>query len=100
MDLCGHKVGIDQPLFLLAGPCVIENEELALETASQLKDITDELSIPFVYKSSFDKANRSSLNSFRGLGMEEGLRILQKIKEIEPAEPAKINPQPRKRSKK
>ena len=81
MDLCGYKVGLDQPLFLLAGPCVIENEKMALETSSQLKEITQRLGIPFVYKSSFDKANRSSINSFRGLGMEEGLRILQKVRE-------------------
>lgn len=81
MDLCGYTVGLDQPLFLLAGPCVIETEALALSTAETLKDITDRLGIPFVYKSSFDKANRSSINSFRGLGMEEGLRILQKVKD-------------------
>ncbi|VAW67109.1 2-Keto-3-deoxy-D-manno-octulosonate-8-phosphate synthase [hydrothermal vent metagenome] len=81
MDLCGFKVGIDQPFFLLAGPCVIESEAMALSTATQLKQITDKLGIPFVYKSSFDKANRSSIDSFRGLGMAEGLRILQKIKD-------------------
>lgn len=81
MDLCGYKVGLDQPFFLLAGPCVIENEALALSTAETLKGITDRLSIPFIYKSSFDKANRSSIDSFRGLGMEEGLRILQKVKD-------------------
>ncbi len=81
MDLCGYTVGLDQPLFLLAGPCVIETEALALSTAETLKDITERLGIPFVYKSSFDKANRSSINSFRGLGMEEGLRILQKVKD-------------------
>lgn len=81
MDLCGYKVGLDQPFFLLAGPCVIENEALALSTAETLKGITDRLGIPFIYKSSFDKANRSSINSFRGLGMEEGLRILQKVKD-------------------
>ena len=81
MDLCGFKVGIDQPFFLLAGPCVIESEAMALNTATQLKQITDKLGIPFVYKSSFDKANRSSIDSFRGLGMAEGLRILQKIKD-------------------
>ena len=81
MDLCGHKVGLDQPFFLLAGPCVIETEALALSTAETLKAITDRLGIPFVYKSSFDKANRSSINSFRGLGMEQGLRILQKVKD-------------------
>ena len=81
MNLCGHQVGLDKPFFLLAGPCVIESEAMAMETATQLKQITERLGIPFVYKSSFDKANRSSLNSFRGLGMEEGLRILQKVKD-------------------
>jgi 2-dehydro-3-deoxyphosphooctonate aldolase (KDO 8-P synthase) len=81
MDLCGFKVGLDQPFFLLAGPCVIESEALALDTAGQLKEMTDKLGIPFIYKSSFDKANRSSMDSFRGLGMEEGLRILQKVKD-------------------
>jgi len=81
MDLCGFKVGLDQPFFLLAGPCVIESEAMALSTATQLKQITDKLGIPFIYKSSFDKANRSSIDSFRGLGMSEGLRILQKIKD-------------------
>lgn len=81
MELCGYKVGLDQPLFLLAGPCVIESEAMAMSTAEQLKEITSKLGIPFVYKSSFDKANRSSIESFRGLGMEEGLRILQKVKD-------------------
>jgi len=81
MDLCGFKVGLDQPFFLLAGPCVIESESMALNTATELKAITEKLGIPFVYKSSFDKANRSSMDSFRGLGMEEGLRILQKVKD-------------------
>lgn len=79
--LCGFPIGLDQPFFLIAGPCVIESESLALETAGQLKSITDALQIPFIYKSSFDKANRTSANSFRGLGMEEGLRILQKVKD-------------------
>jgi len=81
MNLCGFKVGLDAPFFLIAGPCVIESEELALSTASELKAIAGALDIPFVYKSSFDKANRSSANSFRGPGMEEGLRILQKVKD-------------------
>ena len=81
MELCGFNVGIDQPFFLLAGPCVIESEAMALSTATELKQITDKLGIPFIYKSSFDKANRSSIDSFRGLGMSEGLRILQKIKD-------------------
>lgn len=80
MQLCGFEVGIDQPVFLIAGPCVIESEELAMQTASELKSITDTLGINFIYKSSFDKANRTSMNSFRGLGMEEGLRILQKVR--------------------
>lgn len=81
MNLCGFDVGIDHPLFLIAGPCVIESEQLAIETAGQLKELTDELGIPFIYKSSYDKANRSSTKSFRGLGVEEGLRILQKVKD-------------------
>jgi len=81
MKLCGFEVGLDQPLFLLAGTCVIESEQMALDTAGQLKEITDALGIPFIYKSSFDKANRSSHSSFRGLGMEEGLRILQTVKD-------------------
>ena len=81
MKLCGFEVGLDQPFFLFAGPCVIESEAMALDTAGQLKEITGRLGIPFVYKSSFDKANRSSMNSFRGMGMEEGLRILQKVKD-------------------
>ena len=80
MKLCGFEVGLDRPFFLIAGPCVIETEQLALDTAVKLKDITARLGIPFIYKSSFDKANRSSINSYRGPGMEEGLRILQKIK--------------------
>ncbi|BCN93417.1 2-dehydro-3-deoxyphosphooctonate aldolase [Thiomicrorhabdus immobilis] len=81
MKLCGFDVGIDQPFFLIAGPCVIESEQLAIDTAGQLKEITDSLGIPFIYKSSYDKANRSSTKSFRGLGVEEGLRILQKVKD-------------------
>ena len=81
MKLCGFEVGLERPFFLIAGPCAIESEKLALETASELKNITSRLGIPFVYKSSFDKANRSSINSFRGPGMEEGLRILQKVKD-------------------
>jgi len=81
MDLCGFQAGLDKPLFLFAGPCVIESEAMAMDTAAQLKQITDKLNIPFVYKSSFDKANRSSMDSFRGLGLEEGLRILQKVKD-------------------
>ena len=81
MKLCGFEAGLDRPLFLIAGPCVIESERLALDTAIQLQDITTRLDIPFIYKSSFDKANRSSIGSFRGLGIEEGLRILQKVKD-------------------
>ena len=81
MKLCGFEAGLDQPFFLIAGPCVIESEQLALETAARLKEITGRLGIPFIYKSSFDKANRSSIDSFRGPGMEEGLRILQKVKD-------------------
>ena len=81
MKLCGFEVGIDQPLFLIAGPCVIESEQLALDTAGALKEMTAALGIPFIYKSSFDKANRTSSQSYRGPGMEEGLRILQTVKE-------------------
>ncbi|MDQ7015384.1 MAG: 3-deoxy-8-phosphooctulonate synthase [Gammaproteobacteria bacterium] len=80
MKLCGMEVGLDQPLFLMAGPCVIESEALAMETAGQLKEICEKLNIAFIYKSSFDKANRSSLSSFRGLGMDAGLKILQKVR--------------------
>lgn len=80
MKLCGFDVGIDKPFFLIAGPCVIESEALAIETAGYLKELTDRLGIPFIYKSSFDKANRSSHNSFRGLGLEKGLAILEKVK--------------------
>ena len=81
MKLCGFDVGLHAPFFLIAGPCVIESEALALDTAGQLKEIADSLSIPLIYKSSFDKANRSSAASFRGPGLEEGLRILQKVKD-------------------
>ena len=80
MKLCGFDVSIDAPLFLIAGPCVIESEELAIETAGYLKEMCLELSIPFIYKSSFDKANRSSMNSYRGPGFEKGLMILEKVK--------------------
>ena len=81
MKLCDFEVGLDKPLFLIAGPCVIESENLALQTSMQLKEITSKLGIPFIYKSSFDKANRSSGESFRGPGIEQGLRILQKVKD-------------------
>lgn len=80
MKLCHFRIGLDQPLFLIAGPCVIESEKLVLETAATLKEITDRLQIPFIFKSSFDKANRSSLKSFRGVGLEQGLKILEKVK--------------------
>jgi len=80
MKLCGFEVGLDQPLFLIAGPCVIESEQMALDTAGQLKEICAELGINFIYKSSYDKANRSSGKTFRGLGMQEGLRILSEVK--------------------
>ncbi len=80
MKLCGFDVGIEQPFFLIAGPCVIENEALAMNTAETLKRMTEELGINFIFKSSFDKANRSSTGSFRGLGLAEGLRILDKVK--------------------
>ena len=76
MKLCGFDVGLDHPFFLISGPCVIESRDLAHETAGRLKEIAAELAIPFIYKSSFDKANRSSGKSFRGLGMEKGLEIL------------------------
>jgi 2-dehydro-3-deoxyphosphooctonate aldolase (KDO 8-P synthase) len=80
MKLCGFNVGLDQRFFLIAGPCVIESEQSALDIAGELKAITSALNIPFIYKSSFDKANRSSGSSFRGLGMEKGLEILAKVK--------------------
>jgi len=80
MKLCGFNVGLDQRFFLIAGPCVIESEQSALDIAGELKVITSSLNIPFIYKSSFDKANRSSGTSFRGLGMEKGLEILAKVK--------------------
>lgn len=80
MKLCGFEVGLDQPLFLMAGPCVIESEQLAIDTAGYLKELTQKLGVNFIYKSSFDKANRSSTSSFRGLGVEEGLRILSEVK--------------------
>jgi len=80
MRLCGFEAGLEHPFFLIAGPCVIESEQLALDTAGQLRDIAARLSIPFIYKSSFDKANRSSFASPRGPGLEEGLRILEKVK--------------------
>jgi len=81
MKLCGFDAGLDQPFFLIAGPCVIESEQLAIDTAGQLKELTTALNIPFIYKSSFDKANRSSHESFRGLGIEVGLQILDNVKQ-------------------
>ena len=80
MKLCGFEVGLDHPLFVIAGPCVIESEQMALDTAGQLKSICADLGVPFIYKSSYDKANRSSGTSFRGLGMDEGLRILAEVR--------------------
>ncbi|MDY6993111.1 MAG: 3-deoxy-8-phosphooctulonate synthase [Pseudomonadota bacterium] len=81
MKLCGFEIGLDQPFFLIAGPCVIESEQLALETAAELKTITDKLNIPFIYKSSFEKANRSSHLSYQGVGIEQGLRILEQVRQ-------------------
>ena len=81
MKLCGFEVGLDRPLFLIAGPCVIESRDLAHETAGRLKEITARLGIPFIYKSSYDKANRSSEKSFRGLGMDSGLKILESVRQ-------------------
>jgi 2-dehydro-3-deoxyphosphooctonate aldolase (KDO 8-P synthase) len=80
MNLCGFEVGLNRPLFVIAGPCVIESEQLALDTAGRLKELTRELGVPFIYKSSFDKANRSAGSSFRGPGLEEGLRILEGVR--------------------
>jgi len=80
VKLINFKVGIDQPLFLIAGPCVIESEDMTLRVAEELKNICIKLGVPFIFKSSFDKANRSSNSTFRGFGMEEGLRILEKVK--------------------
>ena len=80
MKLCGFDVGLDQPFFLIAGPCVVESEQLQMDVAGQLKEITASLAIPFIFKSSYDKANRSSGKSFRGPGMEKGLEILAKVR--------------------
>ncbi|HET9483620.1 MAG TPA: 3-deoxy-8-phosphooctulonate synthase [Xanthomonadales bacterium] len=80
MKLCGFDIGPDRPFFLIAGPCVVESEQLQLDTAGRLKEITARLGIPFIFKSSFDKANRSSASSFRGPGMEEGLRVLGEVR--------------------
>ena len=80
MKLCGFEVGLDKPLFLIAGPCVVESAQLQIDTAGTLKEITGRLGIPFIFKSSFDKANRTSASSFRGPGLEEGLRILAEVR--------------------
>ena len=80
MNLCGFEVGLNRPLFLIAGPCVVESEQLQIDVAGQLKEICTALSVPFVFKSSYDKANRSSSKSFRGVGMDEGLRILSEVR--------------------
>ncbi len=80
MKLCGFEVGLQQPFFLIAGPCVVESQELQLEVAGRLKEITTELGIPFIFKSSYDKANRSSGSSFRGPGMDRGLEILAEVR--------------------
>ena len=80
MKVCGFEIGLDKPFFLIAGPCVIESEQFAVDTASELKALTERLGMNFIYKSSFDKANRTSGKSFRGLGVEEGLRILDVVK--------------------
>jgi len=80
MKLCGFEVGLDRPFFLIAGTCVIESRDMAMDTAGKLKEITSALGIPFIYKSSYDKANRSSGKSYRGMGMDKGLEILQDVK--------------------
>jgi 2-dehydro-3-deoxyphosphooctonate aldolase (KDO 8-P synthase) len=80
MKLCGFEAGLDKPFFLIAGPCVVESEQLQMDVAGQLKEMTAELGIPFIFKSSYDKANRSSGKSFRGPGMEKGLEILAKVR--------------------
>lgn len=80
MKLCGFEVGLEHPLFLIAGPCVIESKQMAIDTAGQLKEIAARVGVPFIYKSSYDKANRSSTKTFRGFGMEEGLKILDDVR--------------------
>ncbi len=80
MKICGYEIGHDQPLFLIAGPCVVESEGLVLDVAGRMQEITRELGVPYIFKASYDKANRSSRTSFRGLGIEEGLRILSEVK--------------------
>lgn len=81
VKICHFEIGLTHPFFLIAGPCVIESAQLAIDTAGYLKSVTDHLNIPFIYKSSFDKANRSSLHSFRGLGIEKGLQILEQVRQ-------------------
>src|SRR5213075_743356 len=80
MNLCGFEVGLHRPLFLIAGPCVVESEQLQIDVAGRLKEMCAQFDVPFIFKSSYDKANRSSSKSFRGLGMDEGLRILSEVK--------------------
>jgi 2-dehydro-3-deoxyphosphooctonate aldolase (KDO 8-P synthase) len=80
IELCGFRAGLGEPLFLIAGPCVVESRELALDTAGELKELCASLGVPFIYKSSYDKANRTSIKSFRGLGMEKGLQILDEVR--------------------
>jgi 2-dehydro-3-deoxyphosphooctonate aldolase (KDO 8-P synthase) len=80
MKLCGFEAGLDKPLFAIAGPCVVESRQLALDTAGELKELCAAVGLPFIYKSSYDKANRTSIKSFRGLGMEEGLKILEEVR--------------------
>ncbi len=80
MNLCGYQVGLDRPLFLIAGPCVVESQQLALDVGGRLKEIAARLEVPYIFKASYDKANRSSALSFRGLGMEQGLRILAEVR--------------------
>ncbi|MGN1149255.1 MAG: 3-deoxy-8-phosphooctulonate synthase, partial [Sutterella sp.] len=81
MKLCGFDIGLDRPFFLIAGPCVIESEQMAVDIASEMKAITDDLGIPYIFKASYDKANRTSCRSFRGPGIEEGLKILAAVRE-------------------
>src|SRR5688500_20348871 len=81
MKLCGFDVGLDKPFFLISGPCVVESEQLQMDVAGRLKEITSALGIPFIFKSSYDKANRSSGSSFRGPGMDKGLEILAKVRQ-------------------
>ena len=82
MELCGFPIGLDRPLFLIAGPCVLESRQLAMDTAGKLKEMTSDLGIPFIFKSSYDKANRSSGKSYRGLGMDKGLEILSEVRKL------------------